>query len=560
MAQNESTFNAQAYLAAYPDVAAAIGQPMVESAWEHYKNFGKKEGRQAIFNEVNVQPNFNWQEYLATNPDVAASQFGTPEGAWEHYQNYGQREGRKATFDNPINLPQGNTKETFNAQAYLAANPDVAKYPELSTPEGAWRHYVDYGQREGRQATFDLAAKNTIPSLDKLEIDPNTGIQYSATPGHVGYIRNVYKDPENPSAGYTREWIPSPYDFSGAKFDQETRTFTMPSGEKVGYDFSSNSITNYATAYNQADPNTIVTGYGGQRYAPTSGRKTANFSGFNVPIDVIDQGEYLVDPNTSKYLKDASGNPIPVYRHQSYGFGDWIADNGWVIPLALGAGALTLGAGAAAGTGAASTGAAGTGAAGFGTFGSAGAAGTTPGLLSTTGGAGFGTFGSAGAAGVVPGVLSTTGGAGFGTLGSAGVAGVAPGVFSTTGEDFNMGISLGDADMQPGGFYGGGATPQATIVPGELGDIILDASGNIVTSSGSDILAAPSSFSISPMQAIQGLRAASGLLGRGQQQQAQALPQMGGAMTRLPQGAVDYSGLYNLLALQRARNPNSLLG
>ena len=128
-----------------------------------------------------------------------------------------------------------------------------------------------------------------------------------------------------------------------------------------------------------------------------------------------------------------------------------------------------------------------------------------------------------------------------------------------TGEDFNMGVSLGDADIQEGGFYGGGATPQATIIPGELGDIILDASGNVVTSSGSDILPGSTGFNISPMQALQGLRGASGLLGRQQQPQAAPQMQMGGR-TQMPQGAVDYSGIYNLLALQRARNPNSLLG
>jgi len=117
-----------------------------------------------------------------------------------------------------------------------------------------------------------------------------------------------------------------------------------------------------------------------------------------------------------------------------------------------------------------------------------------------------------------------------------------------------------DVEAQPGGFYGGGEAPQATIIPGELGDIILDASGNVVTSSGSDILAAPSSFSLSPGQALQGLRAASGLLG-GRQQPQQPIPQMQmGGRTQMPQGAVDYSGIYNLLALQRARNPNSLLG
>ena len=66
---------------------------------------------------------------------------------------------------------------------------------------------------------------------------------------------------------------------------------------------------------------------------------------------------------------------------------------------------------------------------------------------------------------------------------------------------------------------------------------------------------------ISPMQALQGLRSASGLLGGGQQPQQQPTPQMQmGGRTQMPQGAVDYSGIYNLLALQRARNPNSLLG
>jgi len=118
-----------------------------------------------------------------------------------------------------------------------------------------------------------------------------------------------------------------------------------------------------------------------------------------------------------------------------------------------------------------------------------------------------------------------------------------------------------DVEAQPGGFYGGGEAPQATIIPGELGDIILDANGNVVTSSGSDILAAPSSFSLSPAQALQGLRAASGLLGGRQQPQQQQMPQMQmGGRTQMPQGNVDYSGIYNLLALQRARNPNSLLG
>jgi hypothetical protein len=65
---------------------------------------------------------------------------------------------------------------------------------------------------------------------------------------------------------------------------------------------------------------------------------------------------------------------------------------------------------------------------------------------------------------------------------------------------------------------------------------------------------------VTPGQVLQGLRVASGLLG-GRQQPQQQIPQMQmGGRTQMPQGNVDYSGLYNLLALQRARNPNSLLG
>lgn len=61
-------------------------------------------------------------------------------------------------------------------------------------------------------------------------------------------------------------------------------------------------------------------------------------------------------------------------------------------------------------------------------------------------------------------------------------------------------------------------------------------------------------------QAIQGARLASGLLGGGQRPQPAAMPTMTGSRTQIPQGNVDYSGLYNLLALQRQQNPNSLLG
>ena len=67
------------------------------------------------------------------------------------------------------------------------------------------------------------------------------------------------------------------------------------------------------------------------------------------------------------------------------------------------------------------------------------------------------------------------------------------------------------------------------------------------------------SAAITPGQALMGARLASGLLSSGQEK-PQVPIQTGGMQTRLPQGAVDYSGIYNLLSLQRPQNRYSLLG
>jgi len=129
----------------------------------------------------------------------------------------------------------------------------------------------------------------------------------------------------------------------------------------------------------------------------------------------------------------------------------------------------------------------------------------------------------------------------------------------------NTGLPIGTETI--GGVVGGGAP-----IVDYSSEVVLSPGGNYVPATtlptemaalDAEIAAAAKAAptKISPMQAIQGIRSASGLLGGGQQQQAQAYPQMQmGGRQQMPQGAVDYTGLYNLLALQKPRNPNSLLG
>ena len=138
------------------------------------------------------------------------------------------------------------------------------------------------------------------------------------------------------------------------------------------------------------------------------------------------------------------------------------------------------------------------------------------------------------------------------------------GVTAGMGAAANTGLPAGTATL--GGVVGGGAP-----IVDYSTEVVLSPGGNYVPATtlptemaalDAEIAAAAKAAptKISPMQALQGLRGASGLLGGGQQQQPQ-IPQMQmGSRTQMPQGAVDYSGLYNLLATQRPQNPNSLLG
>ena len=58
-----------------------------EEAWNHWVNFGSKEGRSCDY--------FDWFLYLQLNPDLGQSGISTKEGAIYHWNNHGKKEGRK---------------------------------------------------------------------------------------------------------------------------------------------------------------------------------------------------------------------------------------------------------------------------------------------------------------------------------------------------------------------------------------------------------------------------------------------------------------------------------
>jgi hypothetical protein len=140
-------FDAQAYLVANPDVAAARVDPA-----QHYRDFGIREGRalapEGFAPTISAPPavsglppgfDFDASAYLDANTDVRASGMDP----LTHFTRYGLNEGRALN-------PQGLRLDAgFDGTAYLARNPDVA-----AAGLDPLRHFLDFGSAEGRQATL----------------------------------------------------------------------------------------------------------------------------------------------------------------------------------------------------------------------------------------------------------------------------------------------------------------------------------------------------------------------------------------------------------------------
>ncbi|MCC7204036.1 MAG: choice-of-anchor D domain-containing protein [Phycisphaeraceae bacterium] len=176
------------YLAANPDIAAAVNDGTFVSGYAHFLDFGQAEGR---------KPNAFYEEawYLAHNPDVAADVGAVWTSGYEHFVAMGQSEGRSFSpyFDEALYLrlnldvdagPGGShawlsgfehymtagVEEGrrfslyFDDNYYLGRNTDIAAAVTAGSYRNGFEHFLLFGQQEGRlfdsffDSTFYLAA------------------------------------------------------------------------------------------------------------------------------------------------------------------------------------------------------------------------------------------------------------------------------------------------------------------------------------------------------------------------------------------------------------------
>ncbi len=125
-------FDASDYLLNNPDVQAVVDAGVLDSAFEHYIEFGAEEGRLSgglLFEEA---------FYLAQNPDVAtAVSIGALTDGLSHFISLGQREGRDPSA-------------SFDQSAYLANNADVVAAVSSGVLASGFEHYLLFGRAEGR--------------------------------------------------------------------------------------------------------------------------------------------------------------------------------------------------------------------------------------------------------------------------------------------------------------------------------------------------------------------------------------------------------------------------
>lgn len=121
-------FSEAQYLAANPDVAAAVADGRFASGWAHYQAYGYAEVRM-------TSSLFDIDWYLSHNPDVAAAVSQGAVTALSHYMAYGWREGRDPS-------------SAFDTSAYLDRYSDVK-----AAGMNPLIHYIAWGQAEGRVIT-----------------------------------------------------------------------------------------------------------------------------------------------------------------------------------------------------------------------------------------------------------------------------------------------------------------------------------------------------------------------------------------------------------------------
>ena len=174
------------YMNKYPDLKKVFGNDDI-AALQHFVNYGMKEGRQG-------KASFELSSYKNAYGDLRAA-FGSDNKAYYmHYINNGYKENRVTTG---VTKKVG-TITVLNGVDYRRVydyNYYVSKYPNLKKVYGdddvaVLKHFVNYGMKEGRQASSEFCLQNYKARYAGLRSAfGNDNVKY-----YMHYIQYGYKE------------------------------------------------------------------------------------------------------------------------------------------------------------------------------------------------------------------------------------------------------------------------------------------------------------------------------------------------------------------------------
>jgi len=152
-------FDHEEYLNMHIDLLRAVSGQYDRRRWaiEHWLHFGQAENRrykswnpEVSHHPIDERWGFDAEGYLAKYPDLQAACGGNPDRfgwASQHYRDFGWSEGRHYR---PDNLPPG-----FDPEKYIMGYPDLAAAapnPMSGQDRALWgaNHYLQAGYNEGR--------------------------------------------------------------------------------------------------------------------------------------------------------------------------------------------------------------------------------------------------------------------------------------------------------------------------------------------------------------------------------------------------------------------------
>ena len=140
-------FDVASYRKRYPQLSQEYGNDL-DAYYEHYLLIGKVEGwdgsnsdssnSSAVYNDVDYSAVFYAEYYLNHYPDLKTAFGNDSTKALQHFVEYGMKEGRQASAEFALNIYKSNYEDL--AKAFGTNN--VLYY---------W-HYMNYGRAEGRNA------------------------------------------------------------------------------------------------------------------------------------------------------------------------------------------------------------------------------------------------------------------------------------------------------------------------------------------------------------------------------------------------------------------------